>query len=273
MTTYEQLRERLLAANVENASQEARWMLELVRLDADQPTAQEARLAEWVRRRIAGEPFQYVVGSVEFYNIELAVGHGVLIPRPETELLVDHALKLLADTPPDTEVLDLCTGSGAIPLALAHERPDLSYLGIDLSPEALAWAELNRAALRPPKCQFLCGDLFAPLGPPHPRFRLITANPPYVSPDEYRELPSEVKDFEPRLALEADDDGMALEKRIADEARSHLLPGGHLLMEIGETQGLRLQEYCATLGYQQIAVLQDLTGRDRFIAMQTVGYC
>ena len=268
MTTYEQLRGRLQAANVENASQEARWMLELVRLDTDQPLAQEALLAEWVRRRIAGEPFQYVVGSVEFYNIELAVGHGVLIPRPETELLVEHALKLLADTPPDTEVLDLCTGSGAIPLALAHERPDLSYLGIDLSPDALAWAERNHATLRPPKCQFLCGDLFAPLGPPHPHFRLITANPPYVSPDEYRELPSEVKDFEPRIALEADDDGMALEKRIADEARGHLHSGGWLLMEIGESQGTRLAEYLQSLGYQEVAVLKDLAGRDRIAQAQ-----
>lgn len=243
-------------------------MAELARRKTDQPTTQEARLDEWVCRRIAGEPFQYIVGSVEFYNIELAVGPGVLIPRPETELLVEHALQLLADTPSGTEVLDLCTGSGAIPLALAHERPDLSYLGIDLSPEALAWAEHNRASLNPPLCQFLQGDLFAPLGPPRPRFRLITANPPYVSPVEYRELPSEVKDFEPQLALEADDDGMAIEKRIADEARGHLQPDGWLLLEIGESQGKRLAEHLQSLGYQEVAILKDLAGRDRIAQAQ-----
>ncbi|MBO4619205.1 MAG: peptide chain release factor N(5)-glutamine methyltransferase [Victivallales bacterium] len=268
MTTCEQLRERLEAAGVENALQEARWMTELARRENADDTALTARLDEWTRRRIVGEPFQYVVGSVEFYNIELAVGPGVLIPRPETELLVERSLHLLAETPSGTEVLDLCTGSGAIPLALAHERSDLAYIGIDLSPEALAWAERNRAVLKPPQCQFLCGDLFTPLGTPRPRFQLITANPPYVSPDEYRCLPSEVKDFEPRLALEADDDGMALEKRIADEARSHLHPGGWLLLEIGESQGARLAEHLQSLGYQEVAILKDLAGRDRIAQAQ-----
>ncbi|MBR4125007.1 MAG: peptide chain release factor N(5)-glutamine methyltransferase [Victivallales bacterium] len=268
MTTSERLCERLQAAGVENAQQEARWMLQLAQRQTTSETAQEHQLEEWVQRRISGEPFQYIVGSVEFYNIELAVGPGVLIPRPETELLVERALQLLADTPSGTEVLDLCTGSGAIPLALAHERTDLAYIGIDLSSEALIWAERNRAILNPPQCQFLQGDLFAPLGQPCPRFQLITANPPYVSPDEYRCLPPEVKDFEPQLALEADDDGMAIEKRIADEARGHLQPDGWLLLEIGESQGTRLAEHLQSLGYQEVAICKDLAGRDRIAQAQ-----
>ena len=268
MNTYEQLRERLQNGGVENALQEARWMLQIAERKSFSAAELEAQLEEWAGRRIAGEPFQYVVGSVEFYNIELAVGPGVLIPRPETELLVEHALQLLSDAPRDTEVLDLCTGSGAIPLALAHERPDLTFIGIDLSPEALEWAERNSEALQPPRCRFLRGDLFAPLGKPQPRFRLITANPPYVSPEEYRCLPPEVKDFEPRLALEADDDGLALEKRIAAEARAFLHPGGWLLLEIGESQGARLAEHLQALGYQEVAILKDLAGRDRIAQAQ-----
>ena len=150
-----QLCERLRGGGVENANQEAQWMLALAKRKSRDVAELLELLENWTRRRISGEPFQYIVGSVEFYNIELAIGPGVLIPRPETELLVEHALKLLSGQPSGTAVLDLCTGSGAIPLAMAHERPDLDYTGIDLSPEALRWAEENRANLRPPHCRFL----------------------------------------------------------------------------------------------------------------------
>ena len=268
MTSLEELRDELRTHGIENFEQEARWMLQLAARQASSPEAQSACLDDWLQRRCAGEPFQYVVGSVEFYTIELAVGPGVLIPRPETEQLVEHAQQLLREAPAGAEILDLCTGSGAIPLALAHERPEFAYYGIDLSPDALRWAEKNRANLKAPHCRFLLGDLFAPLGKPTPRFWLVTANPPYVAPDEYRALPPEIKDFEPRLALEADDHGMSLEKRIAEEAPAHLLPGGWLLLEIGETQGAPLEEFIQQIGYQKVEVIKDLAGRDRFIKAQ-----
>ena len=263
MTTWETIRDQLRASGIENYDQEAHWMFLLAARQTGSDAAQDRLLQDWLRRRCAGEPFQYVVGSVEFYSIELAVGPGVQIPRPETELLVEKALELLQSTPAGNAVLDLCTGSGAIPLALAHERPDLEYTGIDLSTEALRWAEKNRAALKPPRCRFLLGDLFAPLGMPAPKFQLLTANPPYVSPNEYRVLPPEVKDFEPRLALEAQEDGLALEKRIAKEARDFLLPGGWLLLEIGEKQGPAMEEYLQFLEYQQVEIIKDLAGRNR----------
>ena len=262
------LGERLRSGGVENAAQEAHWMLALAKRKGGDAATADAWLEEWVRRRIAGEPFQYIVGSVEFYNIELTVGPGVLIPRPETELLVEQALEVLDGQPAGTAVLDLCTGSGAIPLAMAHERPELDYTGIDLSPEALQWAEKNFARLQPPRCRFLRGDLFAPLGQPQPRFRLITANPPYVSPIEYRQLPAVVKNYEPRMALEAQEDGLALAKRIADEARKFLVPGGWLLMEIGETQGGRMRGWLQSLGYSSVEILRDLAGRDRIAQAQ-----
>ena len=265
MTTWETIRNQLRASGIENYDQEAHWMFLLAARQTGSEAAQDRLLQDWLRRRCAGEPFQYVVGSVEFYSIELAVGPGVLIPRPETELLVEKALELLQSTPAGNAVLDLCTGSGAIPLALAHERPDLEYTGIDLSPEALRWAEKNRAALKPPKCRFLLGDLFAPLGMPAPKFQLVTANPPYVSPSEYAALEPEIKEHEPRLALEAEDDGLAVACRILDEARPFMASGAFLLMEMGETQGRALQERALADGFSDVRILRDLTGRDRFV--------
>ncbi len=220
-------------------------------------------LDHWLTARCQGTPFQYVVGSVLFYEWEFLVGPGVLIPRPETELLVDAALKELRDAPGDSRVLDLCTGSGAIILSLALKHPEFACTGVDLSPEALSWARKNQEALQAKNCTLLQGDLFQPLDPTA-RFHLITANPPYVSPEEYAVLPPEVKDYEPRLALEAENHGLALEFKIAQEALDYLTPNGLLLMEMGETQGPALQQYLLDLGYDEVQILQDLAGKQRF---------
>ena len=251
-------RQRLREGGVENADAEARWMTELLPRDG----REAARLEEWLDRRIAGEPFQYVVGVAAFYGLDLEVGPGVLIPRPETELLVERALQILLFCPADTPILDLCTGSGAIPLAILHERPDLRAIGVELSPEALAWAERNRLHLHADRCAFLQGDLFEPI-PGNARFPLITANPPYVSPHEYPDLPPVVKDHEPSLALVADDEGLALECRIAADAPHYLASGGALLLEIGDTQGPRIADHLRRLGYHDIAIHPDLAGKDR----------
>ncbi len=265
MTFLSPAQKALREAGVENALQEGRWMEELLpRESARRGLSPDLLREEWLRRRCGGEPFQYVVGSVEFHQVELRVGPGTLIPRPETELLVDRALSLLQTVPPGDDVLDLCTGSGAIPLALAHLRPDLHFWGVDLSPEALAWASQNCALLQSQEaCRFLQGDLFAPL-PSHLRFPLITANPPYVSPGEYRKLPPEILDYEPRMALEAQEEGLALEREIVIQARHWLKPGGTLLLEMGETQGPSLQKILQDNGFVDVKILQDLTGRDRF---------
>ena len=251
---------RLKAAGVENAVQEARWMVELAWRDA----APQERLEEMLRRREAGVPFQYAVGSTEFYCVELEVGPGVLIPRPETELLVEEALKVLKAAPAGTRVLDLCTGSGAIPLAMAAERPDLDYTAVDLSAEALARARRNAARLKPPRLQFLQGDLLEPLAE-GTQFALVTANPPYVSPAEYAALDPEIKAHEPRLALEAAEDGLAVAYRILDEARRFMASGACLLMEMGETQGRALQARALANGFSDVRILRDLAGRDRFV--------
>ncbi len=264
MSLLQHARRRLLDGGVENAEAEARWMTELLPHDG----REAERLDEWLDRRIAGEPFQYVVGTAAFYSIELEVGFGVLIPRPETELLVERALQILRPCPAGTRFLDLCTGSGAIPLAILHERPALRAIGVDLSPDALRWAERNRQRLHADRCEFLQGDLFAPI-PDGDRFPLITANPPYIAPGEYSGLPSVVRDHEPRLALVADDDGLALECRIAAEAMRFLAPGGALLLEIGDTLGPRIADYLRRLGYQDIAIPPDLAGKDRIAEAHT----
>ncbi len=265
MTFLSPSQKALREAGLENALQEGRWMEELLpRESARRGIPLERLREEWLRRRCHGEPFQYVVGSVEFHQVELLVGPGTLIPRPETELLVDRALEVLQRVPPGETVLDLCTGSGAIPLALAHLRPDLHFLGVDLSSEALPWARQNCVLLQSQKiCSFLQGDLFTPL-PPTLRFPLITANPPYISPEEYPKLPPEILDYEPRMALEAQENGLALEQQIIRQARHWLKPGGTLLLEMGETQGDALRKTLLDHGYEQVKILQDLTGRNRF---------
>lgn len=224
-----------------------------------------AQLAKWVRRRCNGEPFQYIVGTTQFYSIELEVGAGVLIPRPETEILVDLALERLKSANSGGKVLDLCTGSGAIPLAMANERPDFDYTGVDLSEMALKWARRNCDRLKPRNCHFRLGDLFSPVGREE-KFILITANPPYVSVEEYQQLDPVVKDYEPRMALEAGDKGLAVARRIAAEAPDFLLPGGTLIMEIGDTQGDEMRGCLKKLGYHEVTVHADLAGRDRFVS-------
>ena len=250
----------LREAGIDNCANEARWMLE--HATARQLSPEETQ--ELVQRRCHGEPFQYVLGNTEFYGLELSVGPGVLIPRPETEELVEHALAALRQWPLDGDILDLCTGSGAIALALAAACPDRAVLATDISPDALAWAVRNRDALGLANVTLLQSDLFENL-PPGRRFGLLTANPPYVSPDEYDVLPCVVRDYEPRTALLADEDGLRFYRLIADQARDWLLPGAGVFLEIGASQGDAVRGIFLRSGYDHVDILQDLSGRDRIL--------
>ncbi|MDT8391213.1 MAG: peptide chain release factor N(5)-glutamine methyltransferase [Lentisphaeria bacterium] len=225
--------------------------------------ADMAKVRSLVERRLSGEPLQYVLGNTEFYGRRFLVGPGALIPRPETETLVELALSFPR---PCDHVCDLCAGSGVIALTIASElSPDAKVYGTDLSPEALLWAAKNRALLGCSNVEFFQGDLFAPL-PPRLTFGLVVSNPPYVSAAEYAALPSEVRDYEPELALRAAEDGLALLKRIAREARDRLSPGGWLICEMGETHGDRMRAVLTSLGYEHVQVRCDLTGRERFVS-------
>jgi release factor glutamine methyltransferase len=215
-------------------------------------TASEARFEELVRRRRAGEPLQYLEGTVQFGPLELLADRRALIPRPETELLWEMAVQQVVSP---SLIVDLCTGSGNLALALKHAFPEARVYATDIAEEALSLAEEN-ASRTGLEVDFLKGDLFEPL-PPELRGRvdLLVANPPYVSEAEFAELPTEVRDHEPYQALVAGPRGDEVVRRIIEEAPGWLADGGWLLCEISPTLSLA----------GDFEIRPDLTGRPRVL--------
>ncbi|MBN9118746.1 MAG: peptide chain release factor N(5)-glutamine methyltransferase, partial [Planctomycetes bacterium] len=202
----------------------------------EQPTeAERAKFRELIQRRVAGWPVAYLVGVRDFYLLSFEVEPAVLIPRPDTETLVLEALKRLKPlTAP--AVLDVGTGSGCIAVSLAHQKKDARVTATDISPDALAVAKRNAAKNGvAERITFLQGDLFQPL-PPGSTFDLIASNPPYIAQSEFASLASDVRDHEPRIALDGGPDGLAFYRRIAAGVGPFLKPGGSLLLEVGYTQ-------------------------------------
>ena len=222
--------------------------------------AEEAIDSSPARRR-AGEPVSYITGWREFYGVALRVTPEVLIPRPETELLVELALERISPDEPG-RVLELGTGSGAIAIALANERPGLAIVATDVSETALALARRN-AREHGAEIDFVLSDWFEALGPA--QFDLIVSNPPYV-PAEDAHLEREDLRFEPRLALVGGDDGLACIREIAARAQNRLRPGGSLLVEHGYDQGDRCVELLRALGYTRVTDSHDLAGWPRVSA-------
>jgi len=217
---------------------------------------QKQDFARLFARRLSGEPMAYILGEREFWSLTLQVTPATLIPRPETELLVELAIARV--TEPRARVLDLGTGSGAIALALAHERPTWQITGVDRSAAALAVAEANRAALALGNVQFRAGDWLAGEGG---RYHLIVANPPYVDPADAHLDQGDVR-FEPRAALVAAEHGLADLRAIAAAAPDHLLPGGWLLLEHGADQGTAVRALCAA-ALEEVQSWRDLGGHER----------
>jgi len=226
-------------------------------------------LALWILRRQGGEPLQYIVGEAAYRDLVLEVGPGVFIPRPETELLVDEVLAFLRAVgtpgrPP--RVLECCTGSGAIALSVALERPDAIVVATELSPRALAYAARNRGRLDPAvaaRVHLVHGDLATALAGP---FDVLLANPPYIAESERADLPRDVLDHEPHLALFAARDGLAvIERLVADGARV-MAPGGLLALELGATQGdTAIDLVAADPRWVEPRVKKDLAGRARMV--------
>ena len=222
----------------------------------------------WARRRAKGEPMQYILGCTDFMGLEIRVEPGVLIPRPETEGLCEL---LMEDGRRPSAILDLCTGSGCIAAWAAKTFPDAKITATDLSKDALSVAEENfcRHESFPGQVTLLQGDLFEALDAVAgdcPRFDVILSNPPYIPSSTVDELESEVKDYEPRLALDGGPAGMDLVSRIIEDAPDYLPPGGLLLMEIDDTQEELVREACASSGrYASFAVLRDLAGKVRYL--------
>jgi release factor glutamine methyltransferase len=219
-----------------------------------------------LERRIAGECVAYILGTREFWGLDFAVTPDVLVPRPDTEILVEAALAALAQLGPSPTLLDLCTGSGAVAIALKHELPSLKVYATDISPKALAIARKNAERLlagngADPPC-FLEGNLFAPVPPI--RFDLIAANPPYVPSADIPLLPREVR-LEPPLALDGGEDGLDLIRRIVEDAPAFLRSGGRLIMEADPRQMPAIALILEKKGYRDIRLRQDLSGLDRAI--------
>ncbi len=231
------------------------------RLDADAISTFEVLLA----RRIAGEPIAYIIGEREFWSLPLKVAPSTLIPRPDTERLVELALDKAVLI--DGDILDLGTGTGAIALALASELPQRHVLGIDLRSEAVELAEDNRKRLQLSNVTFLQGSWFTPLANGI-KFALIASNPPYIEEHDPHLQQGDVR-FEPRSALVAGDNGLADIKHIATSAREYLLDRGWLLFEHGYQQGKAVRAILSELGYQQVVTEQDYAGNDRV----TLGQC
>lgn len=251
------VRRMLQNGGVANWQQEAMWLVQ----EANARGLSADALQDWTRRRINGEPLQYILGNTDFFNVTLAVGPGALIPRPETEILVEEALKTI-DGLVSPRICDICTGTGAIALALAKELPNASVVASDISQDALHWARKNLESCGLKNITLRQSDVFSGVAPLAP-FDLITANPPYVTAEEYENLESVVKDYEPELALVSGEDGLDLIRFIVREASKYLVPGGWMLMEIGCGQGAALREMLEDGGFRNVEILRDYAGLDR----------
>lgn len=225
--------------------------------------------AALLERRAAREPLQYITGVKGFRYLELEVDPRVLIPRPETEMLVERAVLMLAGRPGNPVAVDVGTGSGCIALSLARECPAAVVYATEISEEALEVARLNAARMEPrPGVSFLRGDLLQALPPRLAGgIDLIISNPPYIREGDFRSLPPEVRDHEPYLSLVAGPTGMETHLRLMRQAVSWLAPGGCLLMEGGEDQVHELAREAAALGYCAAEVHPDLNGRPRMVEL------
>lgn len=220
---------------------------------------QRQQFSQLVERRLAGEPIAYIVGEREFWSLPLKVSSATLIPRPDTERLVELALeKTVQQT---GKILDLGTGTGAIALALASELPHRQVVGIDLQAEAKTLAQSNAEALNIRNVSFLQGSWFEPLES-GTKFALIVSNPPYIDANDPHLSQGDVR-FEPKSALVADEAGLADIRHIAQCARHYLLPHGWLMFEHGYDQATAVQHILSSLGYHEVVTEKDYGGNDR----------
>ncbi|HEX6395881.1 MAG TPA: peptide chain release factor N(5)-glutamine methyltransferase [Steroidobacteraceae bacterium] len=230
----------------------------LARGDEAVPDDVAARFAAWCSRRAAGEPVAYLLGRREFWSMMLDVSPAVLVPRPETELLVERVLGQL--TQARAEVADLGTGSGAIAIALAHERPAWQILGTDVSDDALTVARRNGSRLVADRVEWHAGDWFHALG--SRRFDALVSNPPYIEEND-PVLAGDGLRHEPRGALTPGGDGFAALTTLINGAPGHLKPGGWLFLEHGATQGAALRGALVARGFSHVTSHRDLAGHER----------
>jgi release factor glutamine methyltransferase len=219
-----------------------------------------------VRRRLCFEPIAYILGEKEFYGYSFAVDHRCLIPRPDTELIVEKCLNILEKFS-CPRVIELCTGSGAITIAILLERDDVSAIASDISEDALVVAKLNAEKLGVlNRVEFRSGDLFLPYAAEE-KASLIVANPPYIKSNDIATLPNCVRDHEPIIALDGEEDGLFFYRRIISLAPLYLESEGFLVLEIGFDQATDIKKL-VTSDWQSVEVFKDLGFLDRCIVLQ-----
>lgn len=284
---YEAGKGALAAAGIEEAALDARLLLEfvcgtdrntlLVHDDREVTSEEENTYRELAAKRAEHIPLQHLTGTQDFMGLEFAVNEHVLIPRQDTEILVEEALHELHD---GMRVLDMCTGSGCILISLLHFTNDCSGVGVDISREALQVAKQNAAKLLDGRscvredfsegfpAEFVQSNLFEAV---EGKFDMLVSNPPYICTDVIETLMPEVKDHEPRQALDGTADGLYFYKRIVEESSSYLKRGGMLFFEIGYDQGEAVKTLMEQAGYLEVRVIKDYAGLDRVVC-GTLGF-
>ena len=272
---YETGKGALAAAGIEEAELDARLLLEeicgtdrntlLVHGDRNVTEEELAQYKEMLEKRSAHIPLQQIIGRQSFMGLDFYVDENVLIPRQDTELLVEEALQELHD---GMRILDMCTGSGCILLSLLKYSNDCEGIGADISEEALKVAERNRVQLGLKNAAFIRSDLFEAV---EGKFDLLVSNPPYICSDVIDTLMPEVREHEPRQALDGSADGLHFYRRILAECRTYLKPGGILLFEIGYDQGEAVKRLMEENGFLEVEVKKDYGGLDR-VVLGTLGF-
>ncbi|MBD3357352.1 MAG: peptide chain release factor N(5)-glutamine methyltransferase [Chitinivibrionales bacterium] len=232
------------------------------------PVFARNRLRELVQRRIKKEPISYILGRKEFWSLVFSVGPDVMVPRPDTEVLVEEALRAV---PLETRcsILDIGTGSGAIAVALAKERPAAIITATDISASALETAKRNAALNHVTAITFRHGDLFDPVRDREHNFDLIVSNPPYIPTDETSRLPKGLRDYEPYSAFDGGPDGLALYRRIIREAPRYLKADGILMVEVGYDQSTAVSNLIREAGgFRPPETVRDLSGLERVVKAQ-----
>jgi release factor glutamine methyltransferase len=223
------------------------------------------RFRQFIARRAAREPLAYIVGHKEFFGLDLEVTPEVLIPRPETELVVEAALAVLPGKP-RASVLELGTGSGAIAIGIAVNAPDVHVAATDIASGALETAHRNAERHGcSDRIEFLLGDCFAALPCSHPKFDLIISNPPYVRDSEMAGLEPEVARYEPEIALRGGKDGLDFYRRIAAQVNSYLVSGGEIIVEVGAGQAPDVARILEGSGARTVEIIRDLGGHERVV--------
>lgn len=269
--------EFLEVSGIEDATRNAEMIIsdclgiDRVTLYRDNPLISEdiiLKIDNLLKKRAKREPLQYILGYTEFQGLKMKVGKGILIPRPETELLVEEAIKIISSFEfrvSNFKFLDLCTGCGCVALALAREFPDAQVYGTDISEIAIRYAKNNAKLNKIKNVTFIKGSLFEPVKKSLNTFDLIVSNPPYIKRNDIKNLQIEIKDWEPVEALDGGEDSLDYYRAIMPDAGNYLKKGGCLMFELGVSQADAVRKMAEDAGFVNISLIKDYAGIERIL--------